>query len=97
MRHAVFPLNIIARIGKKLAARPTEVGSRTLVAAAAAGAETNGCYMADCVVREPSAWVRSLKGVETQNRVWEELRDVLEGIEEGCTTCVGDGGLSKSV
>lgn len=88
MRHAVFPLNIIASIGKLILARSTEVGSRTLVAAAAAGRESHGCYMADCVVREPSAWVRSEKGVRTQERVWEECREILEGVSEGCTKCL---------
>jgi retinol dehydrogenase-12 len=90
MRHAIFPLNILARVGKAILARPTEVGSRTLVAAAAAGKETNGAYMADCVIREPSRWVRSEKGRETQRRVWEEVREILEGIEEGATACVGE-------
>lgn len=83
MRSARFPLNIAARIGKALLARSTEVGSRTLVAAAAAGTETHGMYMADCVVREPSAWVRSAKGVETQGRVYGEVMEILEGVQEG--------------
>jgi retinol dehydrogenase-12 len=33
-------------------ARTTEVGSRTLVAAVAAGEESQGSYMADCRVTE---------------------------------------------
>jgi len=37
-------------IAKFLIARSTEAGSRTLVAAAAAGNETHGKYMADCHV-----------------------------------------------
>ena len=37
-------------IAKFLLARTTEAGSRTLVAAAAAGPETHGKYMADCHV-----------------------------------------------
>ncbi|CAG8975051.1 hypothetical protein HYALB_00011830 [Hymenoscyphus albidus] len=88
MRHAVFPLNIFAAIGKVILARSTEVGSRTLVAAAAAGNETHGKYMADCRVREPSRWVRSEKGKVTQQRVWEEVREILEGVREGCTKCL---------
>lgn len=66
------------------------MGSRTLVAAAAAGSESHGCYMVDCEVREPSAWVRSEKGVRTQERVWEELREILEGVSEGCTKCLDE-------
>lgn len=62
MRHAVFPLNIFAWIGKSLLARTTEVGSRTLLAAAAAGRESHGMYMVDCGVSEPSRYVRSEEG-----------------------------------
>ncbi|TVY62248.1 Short chain dehydrogenase sol3, partial [Lachnellula suecica] len=83
MRSARFPLNVAAFIGKAILARSTEKGSRTLVAAAGAGEETHGCYMADCRVREPSAWVRSEKGRETQERVWEELGGILEGLQPG--------------
>ncbi|KAG9234668.1 short-chain dehydrogenase/reductase-like protein [Amylocarpus encephaloides] len=88
MRHAVFPLNVLAAIGKTLLARSTEVGSRTLFSAAVAGRETHGCYMADCVVREPSAYVRSAKGAEVQKRVWKELREILEDVKEGSTSCL---------
>lgn len=83
MRHAVFPLNIFAWIGKSLLARTTEVGSRTLVAAAAAGEESHGKYMVDCRVSEPSRYVRSEKGREAQMRVWNEVMEALEGIEPG--------------
>lgn len=41
--------------------------------------------MADCKVRQPSAWVRSEKGAETQKRVYEELMEILEGIQPGIT------------
>lgn len=83
MRHAVFPLNLLGWIGKKLIGRTTEMGSRTLVAAACAGDESHGMYMTDCTVGEVSPWVRSEKGKETQKRVYEELMGVLEGIEPG--------------
>ncbi|TVY33349.1 Short chain dehydrogenase [Lachnellula occidentalis] len=85
MRSARFPLNIAAYIGKLILARSTEVGSRTLVAAASAGEDSHGCYMADCKVRQPSAWVRSEKGAETQKRVYSELMEILEGIQPGIT------------
>jgi retinol dehydrogenase 12 len=85
MRSARFPLNVAAYIGKLILARSTEVGSRTLVAAASAGEESHGKYMADCKVREPSAWVRSEKGAETQKRVYGELMEILEGIAPGIT------------
>ncbi|KAI9647487.1 hypothetical protein NHQ30_003872 [Ciborinia camelliae] len=85
MRHAVFPLNIFTRIGKSLMARTTEVGSRTLVAAAAAGQESHGHYMVDCAVSEPSKYVRSEKGKNAQIRVYAEVMDALEEIEPGIT------------
>ncbi|KAG0646606.1 Short chain dehydrogenase atnD [Hyphodiscus hymeniophilus] len=85
MRHATLPLKVMGGIGKKLIGRTSEVGSRTLVAAACAGDETHGTYMMDCQVGEVSAWVRSDKGKETQDRVYNELLGVLEGIEPGIT------------
>ena len=85
MRHAVFPLNFLAWIGKKLIGRTTEIGSRTLVAAACAGEESHGQYMTDCKVGEVSPWVRSDKGRVAQKRVYEELMSVLDGIEPGIT------------
>ena len=66
-------------------ARSTEVGSRTLVAAAAAGAESHGKYMDDGKVNEQgwSAFVRSEEGEKAQKKVWRELTEKLEGIAPG--------------
>lgn len=85
MRHAVFPLNVLGWVGKRLVGRSTEMGSRTLVAAATAGEESHGQYMTDCLVREPSSWVRSDQGSQAQKRVYDELLTILEGIEPGIT------------
>jgi retinol dehydrogenase 12 len=85
MRHAVFPLNLLGWVGKRLIGRSTEMGSRTLVAAASAGEESHGKYMTDCLVREPSKWVRSEKGKEAQKKVYKELGMILEEIEPGVT------------
>ncbi|KAF8860341.1 short-chain dehydrogenase/reductase-like protein [Acephala macrosclerotiorum] len=85
MRHAAFPLNLLGWIGKLLIGRSTEMGSRTLVAAACAGEDTHGTYMTDCKIREPSKWVRSEKGKEAQKRAYKELLGVLEEIEPGVT------------
>jgi retinol dehydrogenase-12 len=41
--------------------------------------------MTDCKVREPSKWVRSEKGKETQKKVYKELLMILEEIEPGIT------------
>ena len=63
--------------------RTVEVGSRTLVAAAAGGSETHGKYMSECLVKEPSAFVRSEEGIKTQERVYTELMEIVEKIQPG--------------
>lgn len=68
-----------------LLARSTEVGSRTIVAAAAAGPETHGKYMSESLVVEPSEFVRSKEGLQVQKKVWVELMAKLEAIDPGVT------------
>lgn len=68
---------------KLFLARSTEVGSRTLVAAAVAGPESTGQYMSDCVVTPPSEFVRSDEGEKTQERAYTELLGILEKIQPG--------------
>ncbi|KAF5988825.1 retinol dehydrogenase 12 [Fusarium bulbicola] len=72
-------------IAKTLVARKTEEGSRTLVHSAATGDESHGKYMSECRVREPSTFVRSKEGAETQARVHKELMAILENIQPGIT------------
>jgi retinol dehydrogenase-12 len=48
-----------------------------------AGKETHGKYVDAGKVAETSAFVRSEKGKEVQKKVWDELIEVLEGIEPG--------------
>ena len=76
---------IIFWIFKALLARTTEVGSRTLVAAASAGPESYGQYMSNCNVALPSQFVRSEEGKKTQDRVYKELMEILEKIQPGVT------------
>lgn len=75
------------RVTKFFLARSTEVGSRTLVAAAAAGGASHGKYMSDGVVREEelSPFVRSADGDRAAERVWGELVDILEEAHPGVT------------
>ncbi|KAL8907389.1 MAG: hypothetical protein Q9207_001439 [Kuettlingeria erythrocarpa] len=70
-----------------LLARSTEVGSRTLVAAAAAevGEKSHGEYMADSQVSNVSPFVTSAEGAATQQRIWSELKEKLEQIQPGLT------------
>lgn len=78
-------MGIQMRIVQFLLARTTEAGSRTLVHAASQGVESHGQYLSDCRVTPPSTWVLSKEGYEVQGRVWEELVEKLEKIQEGVT------------
>jgi retinol dehydrogenase-12 len=75
----------ILMMAKAVLARTTEVGGRTLVHSAAAGAESHGQYMSETKVKEPSAFVRSKDGVAAQERVHTELMAILENIQPGIT------------
>jgi hypothetical protein len=77
-REAKGLMAVMFTVMKFLLARTTEVGSRTLVASAEAGKESHGQYMSNCVVTEPSAFVRSEEGLKTQERVYTELMAILE-------------------
>lgn len=75
----------VVTAAKAVLARTTEVGGRTLVHSAAAGAESHGQYMSEAKVKEPSTFVRSKEGAETQERVHTELMAILERIQPGIT------------
>jgi NAD(P)-dependent dehydrogenase (short-subunit alcohol dehydrogenase family) len=81
-------LGIRLALMKMVLARSTEVGSRTLVAGAAAGDESHGAYMTDGKVDNGalSDFVRSEEGKRVQEKVWGELREILERIEPGVTS-----------
>lgn len=70
---------------KTLFARPTEVGSRTLVYGASAGPESHGQYVPDCEIKPAKGLAAGDAGAELQQRVWKELREKLEGIRQGVT------------
>ncbi|KAL0262472.1 hypothetical protein SLS55_001440 [Diplodia seriata] len=70
---------------ERLLERSSEEGARNFVACASAGEAYHGRYVSDGVPKEPAALVRSEEGAVLQKRVWEELRDILEGIEPGVT------------
>jgi len=70
-------------IMKFFLARSTEVGSRTLIAAACAGHDSHGQYMDGGKITAPSAFVQSEEGSKTQKRVWDELNAKLEKIQPG--------------
>jgi hypothetical protein len=66
-------------------ARPTEVGARTLVYGASAGPESHGQYCPDCTITPTVGLLKGKEGAELQQRVWGELRMILEDIKEGVT------------
>ncbi|KAJ5607780.1 hypothetical protein N7537_004399 [Penicillium hordei] len=70
---------------KMILARSTEVGSRTLVAGAAAGLESHGAYMTDGYVKNImlSPFVRSDEGRQAREKLWAELSSILEGVRPG--------------
>ncbi|KAI9889742.1 MAG: hypothetical protein M1814_005041 [Vezdaea aestivalis] len=66
-----------------IAARKTEVGSRTLVAAIDAGEESHGKYMNDGIVARLPPIIDSPEGREVQGKVWSELSAILTEIQPG--------------
>lgn len=82
-RDAGFGLTVL----KFFLARTTEVGSRTLVAAAVAGKASHGKYMSDGVVSEGdlSSFVKSEEGAKAGQKVWRELSGILEKVQPGVT------------
>lgn len=76
-----------AGLMKILLARTTEVGSRCLVAGAAAGPESHGKYMTDARVEEDglSYYVKSGASDEPGRRFWLQLKTTLEKISPGVT------------
>ncbi len=82
-REAGFISRTVMTIIGAIIARTTEVGSRTLVAAASSGQESHGRYMADGVVSTESPWVLSEEGKRVGERVWRELMEDLERVNPG--------------
>lgn len=70
---------------KLVMARSTEVGSRTLVASAAAGEESHGAYMSDAeVANEALGGFMETEGAsKAQKKIWRELGEILEDIQPG--------------
>jgi len=71
---------------KKLVARTTEQGSRTLVHAGSQGADTHGKYLSHCKVHATEGWAAGAGSKELQDRVWKELTERLEAIQLGVTS-----------
>lgn len=75
-------MNIFNRILKAILCRTTEVGSRTLVhAGLVTGDESMGKYLSSCRVTQPAPMVTTDEGKATQQRVWQEVGDVLSKVD----------------
>ncbi|KAM7222719.1 hypothetical protein V8F06_001906 [Rhypophila decipiens] len=74
---------VIFSLVKAVIGRTAEEGSRVLVYAATAGKETHGQYLVNNAVAMPSDWVVSEEGTKTQERVWNELLQLLKGVQPG--------------
>lgn len=83
MRHAGTMYSAFISGLKKVVARSTEEGGRTLVFAAYGGKETHGMYLDDCTIGKVSPFVQSKDGAHTQKKLWMQLSEKLELIEPG--------------
>lgn len=70
---------------KRLLARTTEEGSRTLVHAGSQGADTHLRYLSNCRVIPTGGLAAGKGSKELQERVWKELSPRLEEIQPGST------------
>lgn len=90
LRDVPFFIKAITWAMKKLTARTTEVGSRTLVhGGVTAGEETHGKFMSTCNVLECAKLVEGPEGRGLEDRVWGELSEKLEAIRPGVTKNLG--------
>lgn len=64
-------------------ARTAEVGSRTLIHAAAAGPSSHGQYLNNCTITDPPRLLTMKEGADKQRRVWNELSEKLKAIHPG--------------
>ncbi|CAK5267270.1 unnamed protein product [Mycena citricolor] len=86
---AVFMLTLM----KLLVAHKTEVGSRQLVFAALGGEGDGGAlrgeYITNSAVREVSDFILTPEGAKLQNRLWDDLLDILSKVDPKVTESVG--------
>ncbi|TLD32348.1 short chain dehydrogenase [Venturia nashicola] len=85
-RYATPLRYLLVKLGGFFVARSTEVGSRTLLAGAASGEETNGKYMSNCVIAKPVAWIDTEHGLQVGKKAWVDLLQVLESIQQDVTS-----------
>jgi hypothetical protein len=75
----------IVRTLQMIFARTAEIGSRTILYGAGAGLESHGKYALDCKITPYKGLCEGTAGAQLADRVWAELRDILEDIDPGVT------------
>ncbi|KAK1808297.1 hypothetical protein LTR12_017350 [Friedmanniomyces endolithicus] len=65
-----------------------EKGSRTLVHAVTAGAETHGLYLSQCQVTPQGSYMRSEEGERIGKRLWEETMRRISQVDPETAKCV---------
>ncbi|KAG2756283.1 NAD(P)-binding protein [Suillus brevipes Sb2] len=85
-------LKVFVSIHKGLLARPTEMGSRTLVHAAIEPGERerHGHYLSSCQVTEESDYTLCAEGREVSKRLWHETLKTLGDIDPRVNTIVSE-------
>jgi hypothetical protein len=95
MSHSAFgrdgslPLRIITGIMRRIFARSTEVGSRTLVHGACAPAASHGEYMSDGQDQDVERWIYEEVGKRAQRKVFEQTMQLLEARSPGIGKAAG--------
>lgn len=87
-RRYTFPLGTLVWLMTTFLGREPEVGSRTLMSAAFAGEETHGKWMTDCRLYEWPTVMVGDAGEKLTGRVWDEITEILEGIQPGVTQLI---------
>ncbi|EXJ84857.1 hypothetical protein A1O3_05532 [Capronia epimyces CBS 606.96] len=88
-RDASLPVRIVDRIVHWIAARSTEVGSRTLVHGASAQPDSHGEYMSDGQNQAVEKWIYGEVGSRAQRKVFEQTMKVLETRNPGIGKAAG--------
>ncbi|OTB00689.1 hypothetical protein M426DRAFT_65366 [Hypoxylon sp. CI-4A] len=85
-RNADFSMRLQISMANYMIGRTAEMGSRTLLHAAVAGADSHGCYVSACEVKEDHVadWVKGEKGRQLGERIWNDIAERLESIQPGC-------------
>ncbi|KAJ6456427.1 hypothetical protein C8R45DRAFT_914010 [Mycena sanguinolenta] len=89
-RDIPFPLSWIMSFFEWLTAFTTEEGSRQLVFGAVGSGKLRGEYINQSHVEEPSDFVVGAEGKKAEDRVWDELVDILGKVDRRVSTMVDE-------